>query len=1168
MYKLGIFITFSLINKITCDKQAETVNLSLLPEYQNLMFLFGFLFFGCIIISILLRYEVAIPYNAFILFVGFLWGVLANNYTLVMAASSFRRISSEEILAVYVPAMVYSIAFCLDVHIFLKTLPQILIIAIPVAIFTTFAFGMMMKLLVDVTWASTMGLLFGLYCMPINPQRIVHFLRQDTTQTKHIAVLLEGEAVISLVIVDMVDNLILGHLYGLVVNWYQYLCLILRFIVIGLGVGYLLGLFGRYLLRKVYTDHLSVLVIIFALPFFTQAIAEVYLSACGAVSVLVVGIMMGMERTAQSKEVNKLLVYIWQVTGIILDIIMCFTAALVTVIDAMPHLPMNQYTTILVSYLLYYVLRFVGFLLFSPIISRLSYGIDFKSVLVCVWGGIKGPYTLELVAQLVTEGLIKNLSTAQIMFVQIVGLYLLSVVINGSITRIMLNILGLTDISTARQINMSNCMRHIFTKRERTIAILKMDRFLADTNWPMVIEVTNMRHPYKLELQSEEDDSFFLGYRFAHCSDCKKDFPQEPTQKEMKDMTREAKMRILKAKKMSYSRQYENGMMSQEAIRILSQAVELAMDTDEAVIELDGLQKRFTKESYINRLIRNRFQVLSKNRVSVWNIIDVIVIITTLGDIFYDITDLATKHHNSADDTVYKLRQTVDGLQLLRAIRLFRICEIFYPKLIRYLDTRVDSKMAFTYELGKSYAAGEAEILDMLPHMIDNKVIREEVKQKSEKDKVFVTNLLGLVQKEKPWIAITVKTKQAIRTILNSMREAIYQLRMAGWVDDYEEEKLTNELEELYKTVNGIKSVQPSAPKVIFKEVPWMSGDQPVIDFLFENVTVKKFEPGDVVFGEGQVADGIYIVVTGLFMITYEPEKNVIESLHEYGRLPIVDYLSSTQYEEPVVDYIVSGNCIGELSTLTGRSYNCVITAEAHSQVHLDTRVDSKMAFTYELGKSYAAGEAEILDMLPHMIDNKVIREEVKQKSEKDKVFVTNLLGLVQKEKPWIAITVKTKQAIRTILNSMREAIYQLRMAGWVDDYEEEKITNELEELYKTVNGIKSVQPSAPKVIFKEVAWMSGDQPVIDFLFENVTVKKFEPGDVVFGEGQVADGIYIVVTGLFMITYEPEKNVIESLHEYERLPIVDYLSSTQYEEPGRIRDLSLVISRRPWPLPT
>jgi sodium/hydrogen exchanger 10/11 len=70
-----------------------------------------------------------------------------------------------------------------------------------------------------------------------------------------------------------------------------------------------------------------------------------------------------------------------------------------------------------------------------------------------------------------------------------------------------------------------------------------------------------------------------------------------------------------------------------------------------------------------------------------------------------------------------------------------------------------------------------------------------------------------------------------------------------------------------------------------------------------------------------------------------------------------------------------------------------------------------------------------------------------------------------------------------------------------------------LTELYKKVNSITAVQPSPPKVIFKEVAWMADDEVVIDFLFENVTVKKFEPGDVVFGLGNVADGIYIVVTG-------------------------------------------------------
>lgn len=70
-------------------------------------------------------------------------------------------------------------------------------------------------------------------------------------------------------------------------------------------------------------------------------------------------------------------------------------------------------------------------------------------------------------------------------------------------------------------------------------------------------------------------------------------------------------------------------------------------------------------------------------------------------------------------------------------------------------------------------------------------------------------------------------------------------------------------------------------------------------------------------------------------MIKYTPDTNVLESLHDYGRLPIADYLSCTQYEESVVDYIVSGNCIGELSTLTGRPYNSIITADAHSQVYV-----------------------------------------------------------------------------------------------------------------------------------------------------------------------------------------------------------------------------------------
>lgn len=75
---------------------------------------------------------------------------------------------------------------------------------------------------------------------------------------------------------------------------------------------------------------------------------------------------------------------------------------------------------------------------------------------------------------------------------------------------------------------------------------------------------------------------------------------------------------------------------------------------------------------------------------------------------------------------------------------------------------------------------------------------------------------------------------------------------------------LMESLEERLKYVRTkIKSVQPSPPKVMFKEVPWMADDEEIANFLYENVVTKIFDQGDVVCTDGEMADGIYIIVTG-----------------------------------------------------------------------------------------------------------------------------------------------------------------------------------------------------------------------------------------------------------------------------------------------------------------
>lgn len=90
----------------------------------------------------------------------------------------------------------------------------------------------------------------------------------------------------------------------------------------------------------------------------------------------------------------------------------------------------------------------------------------------------------------------------------------------------------------------------------------------------------------------------------------------------------------------------------------------------------------------------------------------------------------------------------------------------------------------------------------------------------------------------------------------------------------------------------------------------------------------------------------MFKILLGLFRLSYVPKRVSLDRLAEYGALPVIDYISSARFEERVEDYIVSGNCIGELGTLTGRPYDCTITADTASQAYILTSDVVKQAFT------------------------------------------------------------------------------------------------------------------------------------------------------------------------------------------------------------------------------
>jgi len=61
---------------------------------------------------------------------------------------------------------------------------------------------------------------------------------------------------------------------------------------------------------------------------------------------------------------------------------------------------------------------------------------------------------------------------------------------------------------------------------------------------------------------------------------------------------------------------------------------------------------------------------------------------------------------------------------------------------------------------------------------------------KNQHNRSFPFPFLGLLQREHPGIAISVKTRQAIRTILNNARDVIHELKGGGLLDEAEAGKL------------------------------------------------------------------------------------------------------------------------------------------------------------------------------------------------------------------------------------------------------------------------------------------------------------------------------------------------------------------------------------------
>jgi len=161
------------------------------------------------------------------------------------AVEVYSQMDAHMILLLFLPALIFESAFNSDWHIFKVEFAQILILAGPMLICSTYLCGLMMRYILgydgDFTWEA--ALLYGSIISATDPVAVVALLK-ELGASRRLATLIEGESllndgtamVVFLVIFDIVEG-----------NDVTFGDIVLKFVRLSFG-GPLLGILGGIVL--------------------------------------------------------------------------------------------------------------------------------------------------------------------------------------------------------------------------------------------------------------------------------------------------------------------------------------------------------------------------------------------------------------------------------------------------------------------------------------------------------------------------------------------------------------------------------------------------------------------------------------------------------------------------------------------------------------------------------------------------------------------------------------------------------------------------------------------------------------------------------------------------------------------------------------------------------
>ena len=521
-----------------------------------LLLTIGGLIIGAILKSLLKHSR--LPYTVGLFTIGIILGVM--NRTGVFqslpelhdAVSSVANINPDLILYLFLPILIFDAAYELNLHIFKKTLANATLLAAPGLIICMLLTGALMMGVATFipgfeSWTWAFALMFGALISATDPVAVVALLHELKT-SKRFSTLVDAESLLNDGTGIVCFMLFFGAYAAEEATHASPVITFIREVGLSTLLGFLLARIVIWFITRINSEEMVQNSVIILAAYLTFILSQYYLGVSGVIALVAFGLTVTYVGKPRLKpQVNTFMEHFWELLTYIANTLIFILVGVV--IAEKVDFSWGALGVLILIYIALNLIRFAMIMLLYPVMKRLGYGLTRRESVILTWGGLRGALAMTLALMVSYTPAIPEDIRSQVLFFT-AGIVTLTLCINATTMRALLNRLGLTHVPSARTMLAYRIEKSIRDNSEKYLEGLKKRDALEGANW------------HKVE-----------SYMTAQ--------PQEPAKNpQNKAMLPEIRLRVLDKEKAICREIYEEGVISKPVFLRLMNSLDELYDHD------------------------------------------------------------------------------------------------------------------------------------------------------------------------------------------------------------------------------------------------------------------------------------------------------------------------------------------------------------------------------------------------------------------------------------------------------------------------------------------------------------------------------------------------------------------------------------------------------------